>query len=342
MPFTLPTFTKSIDTAFTTTWYSIKPEAQDNILLATPVWAALKMKGCFKTQVGGNMITETIRYVAGPTPTAVKKGSVLPSGEIEFKTMAIWTFRFVATHIQRNIFDDRENQGKDKITDYVSDRLGLARDGMVQKFETDVLRAHVTDESGMEIQALNDIVPPLATATTGTYGGINRPTAYATTNGTSVPSTGNTWWGPKYHAGTDSLEVNLRADMTHLFNVLDGNQNKQPDLIVTTQEMFEAYEEFAADKSMIVKDATTQLADLGFGVLRFKGKPLVWTPNMTAKNMLMLYTPVIKFIYDPTMWFDMTEWKQTEATGGDKLAHILCAGNMTTKEPRRHGRLSYT
>src|SRR5829696_4323647 len=112
MAFTLPTFTKAIDSAFVRTWYDIRAEAIDNVLLATPVWAALKMKGCFKTQVGGTNIEKTIRHTIGPTAKAVRKGVTLPSGEVETKTAAFWNWRYCASHIQRDLFDDQQNNGR--------------------------------------------------------------------------------------------------------------------------------------------------------------------------------------------------------------------------------------
>jgi hypothetical protein len=62
---TLPQFVKTIDNAFTTTWYDIQAQdAADNITQATVVWAALKMRGCFKTQEGGTNIERTVKYAS--------------------------------------------------------------------------------------------------------------------------------------------------------------------------------------------------------------------------------------------------------------------------------------
>jgi hypothetical protein len=339
---TLPTFTKTIDNAFTETWYDIKADAIDNVLLATVVWALLKMKGCFVTQVGSDIITETIKYGYNSAAVAVSKGDELGTGEYETETMARWTWRYISTHIQRSLIDDQRNNGKYKIKSYVEKRTREAKEGLQQKFETDLLRTNVTDESGKEIQGLDDMVPPNANKLTGTYGTIARPTAYATDSATGVqtPSTGNTFWGPKYKAFTAPLEVNMLSDMKTLYNSLFNNQ-VAPDLILTTQALFEIYEEFALDQSQIVKNSGssyTQLADLGFETLKFKGKDLTWTPNVRASTMKMLTSSTIEVVYDPTVWFDMTEWKPIP-TGMDRIAHIVCCMNTKCKELRRNGEL---
>ena len=343
MATTLPQFTKAIDNAFVETWYDIRPEAIDNILLATPIWALLKERGCFKPQTGGNLITRTIKYATAQAPTAVAKGDTLPMGTTETETMASWTFRNLASAVQRDTITDRENQGSYQIKDYVKKRLKEARETLTQQYETNVLRAAVTAETGKEIQGLNDLVPTYANATAGTFGTIARPGAYSqitANNGVFAPTSTNTnpWWGPKYKQFVGPMEVNLLSDMKVLYNSIHNNQEAS-NCIITDQAIFELYEEFAVDKSQIVKDDTTMMADLGFETLRFKGKPLFWTPNMVAGDMLMLNTDYIEVVYDPTLWFAMTEWKPIP-NQMDRLAHILCAMNIIGTQPRRHGRLT--
>lgn len=340
---TLPTFTKTMDNAFLTTWYDIKPMAVDNILNATVVWAALNNAGCLKPQSGGEIITRTIRY--GQTPAVdVARGDTLPVGEEELETMAVWSFKNIATRVTRNILQDRANRGQYKIKDYVGQKLEAARDGLEQKYESSQFNAFsaTAETTDKTFQGLHELVPPVANRTTGTYGGITRADTYVDTgNGVKAPSGGvNPWWGPKYLESTyASVEDLLLSDMKKLFNTISANQS-DPNLILTTQELFELYEEFALDAVQIIKDDSTFLADLGFQVLRFKGKPMIWSSSMTAKHMLMLNTGFIEVIYDPGLWFDMTDWKAAP-TEMDRIAHIMCTANMIGSQPRRHGRLQY-
>lgn len=340
MPVTLPTLTETLDNAFTTTWYEIQAEAVDNVLNATPVWALLNNSGAMKTQTGGDLITRIISY-AYDQAVAVAKGDQLPTGEVETETMAIWTWRTIAGKVQRDVFDDQKNRGPSKIKDYVGQRLTATRDGLSQKFESSTLNAVDTAETSKEIQSLHDIIPPIASRTTGTYGRINRPTAFADSgNGVFKPSTGNIFWGGNYLAGTlASVEDDLIDDMKKLYNSTANNQ-VPPNLILTTQALYEIYETFALDAVQIVKDDATMLADLGFEVLRFKGKPMVYLPNMTANHMLMLDMGSVEFVHDPEYWFAMSEWKPEPLTT-KRIAHILNFGNMICAQPRRNGRLEY-
>ncbi len=341
MATTLPTYTRTLDDAFVTTWYEIREEAIDNILNATPVWNVLFNAGSFTEQVGGEIITRTIRH-GEITPEQVKKGHVMTPSEPSLETLAIWDWRYLASNIQRSTFTDQKNNGPSKIKDYVGGRITAARDGLEQKYETDLWAAFVSGEGGDGIASLNDMVPLVANRSTSTYGKIARPATYSNnTLAVDVPATGNVWWGPKYYEGVQAtVDMDLLSDMKKLYNGLHNNQDA-PNLIIMTLAMFEIYEDFAIDISQIIKDETTRLADMGFEVLRFKGKPVIYSDNITAQNALFVNTDWIEVVYDPQLWFDMTDWKP-QAFEFDRAAQILCAANLITTQPRRHGRLEYS
>ncbi len=311
MATTLPSLTKRIDNAFLQTWYTIQPVAIDQIMVANATWAALWSK-CAKPKRGGNMITRTVKYDT-KVAQAVDQTTELPSGYIESETMAWWSFRFWGTHVQRDAFKDRENSGPDALKSYVTDQLTDAQTALENKAETALWNPTVSTETGLEWQGLNDIVPAYAARATGTYGHIDRS---------------NTWWQPQYKGYTGSVATTLVDDMRTLYNTLGKNREKlYPNLILTTQTVFETYEDTALTASQIIKQGTGPLVDLGFEVLQFKGKPMIWSENETGNNVRMLNTNYIDLVYDPAMWFDMSEWK-AEANTTKRVAHILSAGNL--------------
>ncbi len=69
-------------------------------------------------------------------------------------------------------------------------------------------------------------------------------------------------------------------------------------------------------------------------------RALIWDDDMTANDMLMLNTDWIEVVYDPQLWFDMTDWKP-QAFEFDRAAQILAAANLIGTQPRRNGRLIY-
>lgn len=328
----LPTFTRVLDQAITDTWVQLKAEVTDNILRQTPLTAILQANGCMVAETGGTLITRTVGY-GQKQAVDVELGDVITSEQTELDTVAMWRFKKFALAIQRNTFTDRENQGEAKVKDYVARQMEAAVDALAQKFESDLLGAFQASETTKRIQGFNDMIPPVANRTTGTYGGISRPTAYTA----DVPTAGNTWWSPRYRQFTTPVEVNLESDMRRLYNTIADN-TAPPDQIITTQALFELYEEFASDRSQIVIGRETTLANLGFDELYFKGKSLTWSPNMPAGQMLFLNTAFIELVYDPTLWFAMGEWVSEIGTER-RQANIICTCNLISTQLRRHGRL---
>lgn len=332
---TVPTFTKVMDNAFTTTWYEIQPDAADNIMNATPIWAWLKMKGCLKSQEGGTNVERTVKY-ALPVTKAVTKGDVLPQGVIENRTSAFWDLqdRNLSISIQRSLWEDRANRGKFRIISYVADRLEDATNGMKQDYESKLFSANVTDESGKEIRSLYDLVPPVATRNTGTWGGINRPTNFTS----DVPDTGNIWWSPKYKQLTATPEVNLLSDMKSFYNTV-GDQIEYPDAIVTSKNLFELYQEFGLDQTQIV--GSQSMLSLGFKTANYNGADLIWSKNQLTDDMRFLNSNWIECVYDPMIYFMMTNWQDIPGQQ-ERIAWIITTMTGTiTRQPRRHG-LLYT
>jgi hypothetical protein len=325
---TLPSMTATVDNAFMTTWYTIRKEAADNITSANVVWAALKMAGCMKTQVGGTLITRSIAY-GQKTAQEIDKTSTLSQEEVELETMAWWKWKYISTSILRTRFEDQENNGPDKIKSLVEMKLKAARQALLDKFEAALWNTECTStEAGVAMQGLKDVVPSYTTSYGNyTYGNVSRYTP-------------NTWWRPKYLTWTLPKEINLVKDMRNHYNTI-GSHMEPPNLIITDQTTFELYEDFGLEKHQWV--GNQKLIDLGFDALKFKGKDMIWTGSsgFPTGDLFFLNTNKIEIVYDPTMWFEMTEWKP-EFNTTRRIAHILCAANTLTDEPRRHGKIYTT
>jgi len=330
---TLPTFSKTIDNAFTDTWYEIRAEAADNVLESTILWAWLKMKGCFQQQAGGDTIERTVWYNLGTTKD-IGRGDVLPTGTQETHTAAFWDFRNTATNVQRDLLKDAANRGKFKIVDYVDRGIKVAMETMKQTYESKLLTAHVAAETGKSLQGLNDLVPPSGTRNTGTYGRIARPTTFTS----DVPTVGNVFWTPRYKILTANPEINLVTDMDSFFNTVTNNQTPV-DGLITTKTLYETYSAVGLDQIQILGDQ--KLLNLGFQTLKFRGADMMWTPNLTVQDILFLNSSKIEVVYDPMLWFAMTDWRDIPGQL-ERIAYIITRLNIVCDEPRRHGRLYTT
>ena len=338
----LPTLTQTLDDAFTTTWYKIRKEAIDNILGANVVTAALREKGCFTPQVGESRIERTIRY-GTKTATNVQKGDTLTTGEDKIETAALWDWKYSSVHVQRSLQDDQKNSGSvGKIKSLVNMKIGAAKDALNDKIES-TLMAGIDTGGGTDLRAERDPNSIMNFLPGGSsygeaaeyYTGANAAEVFGT-----IPFATNSWWRGQYEVGDSPAEVNLVENMKTLFNNCGKNKD-YPDLIITNQLLFEQYENFALDMSQIIK-GSGKMADLGFETLKFKGRDMIWsedmpTINATSSNfLLMLNTKYIEVIYDPNVWFDMTEWKYIY-NQLERITHIVMAWQLICTQLRRQG-----
>lgn len=335
----LPSMTRKIDDSFTETWYDIQAQAADNILEATVAWLALKEHGCLVTQSGGEYITRTVRYAVKSTQD-IKKGSTLTQSEYSGRTMAWFDWAYWAVDVNRSLVDDQKNKGPYRISSYISDRLEAARDGAVQDLETKLFRWYNYSSSTLnQFNGLYDICPP-DTALTGVA---NNSTTYAaaTTLGNITRST-NSWWQVKSQTAAN-YSLNLLPQWRNFYNDISLNVSP-PNFMLCNQTIYEVYEEEVSERQQIVRTAfDRKAADLGFETLSFKGATVAWTSKIgsTDYRTMFLNLDWLDVVYDPDVWFSMTEWKDA-VNQLERVAYIVSAMQIVTNQPRRHGAHRFT
>ena len=349
----LPTLTRTLDDDFVNTWYEIRPEIIDNILTSNVFSLALKEHGCMTPQVGGEYITRTIGY-GTKSSQAFKEGTVLDQTVEKLDTLARWDWRYFLVDINRSLIEDNKNTGKFKIKDYLSRRIMAAKDALAADMETDLFRWGDYTTAPYHFNGLYDICPNYdAEAAVGT-GSTSDSQLVGTSNGNINRAT-NAWWrnwvGDNDTEAVDDLlmdtnapySLNLVPDMRHFFNLISANQ-EAPNFILCDQNIFEAYEDEIGDKQQIVRTGfNTKAADLGFTTMTFKGAAMSYSSKMASSlHVAMLNLNHIEFVYNPNMWFDMTEWKGN-TNQLERVAYIACmTSGLITDQPRRHGVIEYS
>ena len=350
---TLPTLTRTIDDDFTNTWYEIRPQVIDNILDATVFTLALQEFGCMQTQVGGEFVTRTVGYGRKNTQK-FDKGSVLSQQVIPLDTMGIWQWRYFLADINRSYIDDAKNAGTFKIKDYLMRRITAAKDGIAQDLERDLFRWGTYTTAPFGINGIYDICPNATAESAVGEGSASDSKAAGTSNG-GINRTNDWWknWTAADGAGSDNLttkvaatnasfNLNLVPDMRHFFNLVNANQ-EPPNFIIADQTLYEGYEDEVSDKHQIVRNGFDRIAaDLGFDTITYKGATFTYTSRLAStKHLFMLNLDHVEMVYNPNMWFDMTNWKET-ASQLERVAYIACmTPGLLTDQPRRHGVMEY-
>lgn len=315
----VPSITQALDDLYTTTWQNRQEGVADNVFNATPFWFWLKDKGKLVPQRGGRTIEENLEYASNSTVQWIARGGTVDMSDFKFLTVAIYQWRYLAVNILRFWVDEQQNSGKNVILNWVKQKLDNSEQSLVEQLETNL--AAGSGSAAMAIDGLQYLVPDVPSQSGNNAGGID-PSIY-------------TWWQNQMTdmTGLSFAVYGVSKMRTLLNNCMQNRRMDAPDIIVSDQTTYEYYEDNSLN---YLRTPNTKLADLGFANQTFKGIPMVWSPQISGR-LYMLNTRYLKFIYDPAVFFDMTEWKPIPAQGNDRAAQILSACAFTTNRRRVHG-----
>lgn len=305
---------RAMDDIFTTTWYDRRASITDQVFLITPFFDMMFKAGKIKERVPEGTHWEIPIRLAklNQNNTYFDRGDQIGSQERQSLTTLQYEVRNFASGIVRYWVDDRKNRGKAKIINYLDEKLNNTRDSMVDQLETDLFTQNSDPKA---INALSTLIAN--DPTTGTVGGLSRASEPLLRNQTDDFS-------------GDSFATDFISAMTTMFNNCSrykAGGRRAPNIIITTQAVYEAYEELARQLQQIVTQ-TSDRVSLGFGNLAFKGVELYWCPECPADRMYFLNTDHLEITYDPVVWMEMTEWKPITGNSLDKTAQIVASLNL--------------
>ena len=113
--------------------------------------------------------------------------------------------------------------------------------------------------------------------------------------------------------------------------------NDKPDVIVTTQVIFDAYEESLQAQKRFGASSSS-LADAGFDNLLYRGTPIVVDDHCPDGMMFFLNTKYIKFRHHASRNFAFQGFNKP-VNQDASVAHIYWLGALTCSNPRMLGRL---
>lgn len=311
--------TEVLDNLYASTWQHMQADVVDNIFAATPFWFWLKEKGKLRSVSGGRHIMETLEYAENDGVGFIGRGGTVSLNDREFLTNAYYDWRYLVAPIVRFGVDDQKNRGKTRILDLANAKLNNAKESLISTLESQLFTTAGSEGGGFDgLQLLVKDDPTTSTE----VGAINQST--------------HSWWRNKTDTMSgSSFATNGTAKMrTMLNNCMNNRAMDRPDIIVTTQTVFEYYEDNVLDKFQITDK---KMSDLGFENLKFKNIPMVWSPSCGSQKMYFLNTRYLSFVYDPALFFDMTEWKAIPDQVNDRAAQIMTACSFTTNRRRVHG-----
>jgi len=322
--------TLDIDTLYAVTWQNFKTTAIDNIFQATPFWYYLSKKGKRRPQIGGKWIEQPLEYADSSTTvswigrTHDLATQVTNAKSVDPITTAQYYWRYVTATIYRFWKDDQQNRGKAAMMPLVKTKINNAEKTLAAGMES-TLFTLTNAAVDNKIEGLPNIVRDDPNPSGSTY-----------TVGDILQGQGNhTWWNNKAYDFTGKdVTIELVPQMRTMYNNCSGGGlNEFPEVLITTQAIFELYEDETLEYKQIVNQTK---GDASFESIAFKGKDLVWSPSCGVGKIYFLNFNYLDFVYDPDIDFDMTEWK-VGRSDLDRVAQIVCAGNLTCSNRSRLG-----
>lgn len=304
----------SFDSLLSTTLANYRDQLTDNIFTARPLTNHLMDKGRMRMVDGGTKIVEPLIYGQNDTVGSYSGYDTISLTAQEGISAAEYDWKQYAASIAISGIEEAKNNGEAAIINLLEAKIMQAEESMREGFNQ-MFFGDGTGNSGKDWLGLAALVD-----STTVVGGID------------PAGVGNSWWG-SYEEGTAGA-LSL-ADMSTAYNSVSVG-NDHPDMVLTTQTLFEKYESLLQPQ-LRYTDAKT--ADAGFQNLLFKSAPVVYDVHAPAGNVFFINSKYLTLVGHSGKWFEQTEFVRPENLDA-QYALIMCYGNLTCRNRAKQGKLT--
>ena len=305
----------NFDALLSTTLANYRNQLTDNVFTARPLSAALMDKGRVRMVSGGTKIVEPLIYGQNSTVGSYSGYETISLTPQDGVSAAEYDWKQYAASIAISGIEEAKNNGEAEIINLLEAKIMQAEESMREGFNQ-MFFADGTGNSGKDWLGLGAIVE-----SGNTVGGIN-----------SAAAQGNDWWRSYEENTSTALTV---AQMNTAYNSISVG-NDHPDLLMTTQTLFEKYESLLQPA---LRFTDTKYADMGFQNMLFKAAPVMYDVHCTAGVFYFLNTKYLTLVGHSDKWFQQTEFIRPENMDA-RYALIMCYGNLTCRNRAKQGKLT--
>ena len=304
----------SFDALLSTTLQNYRPTLVDNIFTARVLLDHLNSKGRVLVEEGGSSIVEPLVYAQNDTTGSYSGYDAIDLTPQEGISAAEYNWKQMASSIAISGIEEAKNRGTEAIIKLLNAKIMQAEESIKEDLN-DMLYGDGTGNGGKDFNGLGNLIDA-----SGTVGGIDSST--------------NTWWRSTETAVGGALTL---AVMATAYNTASRG-NDHPDMIVTTQTLFEKYESLLTAQ---VRYQDTTKANSGFQNLMFKQTPVVFDVSCTSGVMFFMNSKYLKLVGMNGHWFATSEFQKGTVAGVDaRYALILSFGELTCSNRARQAKLT--
>ena len=304
----------NFDALLSTTLANYRDQLTDNIFTARPLTYFLQDKGRIRMLNGGTKIVEPLIYGQNSTVASYSGYDTISLTAQSGLTAAEYDWKQYAASIAISGIEEAKNNGEQEIINLLEAKIMQAEESMREGFNQ-MFFADGSGNSGKDWNGLANIVEA-----SGTVGGINRATA------------GNEYWRSYEENTAGALTL---AQLSTAYNSVSVG-NDHPDMVLTTQTLFEKYEALLQPQ---LRYTDTKTADAGFQNLLFKAAPVVYDEHCTAGVVYFLNSKYLTLVGHSGKWFAQTDFVRPENLDA-RYALIMCYGNLTCRNAAKQGKLT--
>jgi len=296
-----------------TTIANYRDQLTDNVFNARPLTAHLMDKGRIRMLNGGTKIVEPLIYGENTTVGSYSGYDTISLTPQSGISAAEYEWKQYAASIAISGIEEAKNNGEQAIINLLEAKVMQAEESMKEGFNS-MFFGDGTGNGGDDWLGLEALIG------TGAVGGIDPAAA------------GNGFWESYVE---DTAGALTQADMTTAYNTVSVG-NDHPDMIMTTQTLFEKYESLLTPQ---LRYTDTKTADSGFQNLLFKAAPVVYDVDTPSGTMYFLNSKYLTLVGHSDKWFTQTEFVRPENMDA-RYALIFCYGNLTVRNRKKQGKLT--
>ena len=302
----------NFDALLSTTLANYRSQLTDNVFTARPLTYFLMDKGRIRMLNGGTKIVEPLIYGKNNTVGSYSGYDSLSLTPQEGISAAEYEWKQYAASISISGIEEAKNNGEQEIINLLEAKIMQAEESMREGFN-EMFFADGTGNSGKNWNGLGNLVEA-----SGTVGGIDRLV--------------HLFWRSFEENTATALTL---AQMSTAYNSVSVG-NDHPDMVLTTQTLFEKYEALLQPQ---LRYTDTKTADAGFQNLLFKAAPVVYDVHCTAGIVYFLNSKYLTLVGHSGKWFAQTEFVKPEDVDA-RYALIMCYGNLTCRNAAKQGKLT--
>lgn len=310
----------NFDTLLSTTINKHREKLTDNVFKkhAFSYWLQRKAR---VREDGGVKIIEPLMYGENSTFKTYSGYDSLDLTPQTGITAAEYDWKMAAIGIALSREEELKNAGSSQKINLLKAKITQAEMSLSKNLNSLFITSDGTGNSGKYPNGLANLVFD-DSGSLDTVGGIDCSVA------------GNEFWRSTVSTGADvALTVTGATGLNHWYNTAGrGQGDDNPDLELTTQDLFEAYEALIYTK---IQYQDTETVNAGFQNLTHKGGVVMWDALVPAKHWYFLNSKYISLVTHESEWL-RTRGPFEEKDQNAKWWNILCMFQLTTNNRSRH------